>query len=180
MDKFKKEFVRAIMISLKIDDNPFIIATIDEFTAQIQPTQFKQFLTALFGEQHQYLNGIDRVAKVAEQFKPQESNKSKSQAQHLILAVEQMNTYLWYEAQDLKRVFEDYVKDYEFDNVKAETKAILNNVAPYYDIASLVINIRSYQTSVDALSAFKQALKQIDSGSLVIESGRVQQMIGGK
>ena len=45
MDKFKKEFVRAIMISLKIDDNPFIIATIEEFTPHIQPTQYKQILT---------------------------------------------------------------------------------------------------------------------------------------
>lgn len=69
MNNIKSEFINAIMMSLKIDRNPFITSTIDEYTKDINPSDYKSFMTALFGTQHQYLNGLDRVAKVADSFK---------------------------------------------------------------------------------------------------------------
>ena len=168
MNDLKEEFIKAIMQSLKIDNNPFIYATIDEFIAHLKPTDYKAFMTELFGTQHAFLNGLDRVAKVAEQFKPIETNHAKSKAEKLISGVETMNTVLWSEAKDLKRVFEDYVRMYEFENVCDETKAILNNVAPHYSIAELTINIRKYQTGVDAVNAFERAIEQIDKSDVQI------------
>ena len=89
-----------------------------------------------------------------------EVDETKSKAEQLISGVETMNTVLWNESKDLKRVFEDYVRMYEFENVCDETKAILDNVAPYYSIAELTINIRKYQTGVDAVKAFEKAIEQ--------------------
>ncbi len=167
------------MQSLKIEKNPFIYATVDEYISHIKPTKYKLFMSELFGTQHQYLNGLDRVAKVAEQFKPVEMDHSRSKAEQLIKGVETMNTVLWNEAKELKRVFEDYVEMYEFKNVCDETKSILNNVAPYHDIGQLTINIRKYQTSADAITAFKNAIASISNRNTAIESPKVRKMIGG-
>lgn len=172
MDKLKKEFVRAIMISLKIEDNPFIIATIDEFTAHIQPTQFKYFLTALFGEQHQYLNGIDRVAKVAEQFKPQivVTDEVETKAKELISACETMNTILCTEAHGKNMSFDDYIVTHNFNNICDETKAILNSVKPYKSYVQLIKCIRQFQDSQVAINAFKDAIKYSEKEPLAINS----------
>ena len=178
MDKLKKEFVRAIMISLKIEDNPFIIATIDEFTKHIKPTEYKSFMAALFGSQHAYLNGIDRVSKVAETYKEVilEVDETEQKAKHLITAVEQMNSILCTEAHAKDMTLDDYVRDYEFTTVCDETMTILNNVKPHYNLRELVKKIRQYQTSIDTLSAFKQAIKQHEGGQTMIENKSIKQL----
>ena len=106
------------------------------------------------------LSNVKKVATI-------EINESKSKAEKLISGVETMNTVLWNEAKDLKRVFEDYVRMYEFENVCDETKTILNNVAPHYSIAELTINIRKYQTGIDAVNAFERAIEQTDKSDAV-------------
>lgn len=176
MNNIRTEFINAVMSSLKIDKNPFIISTVDELTRSIEPTEYKRFLTALFGEQHQYLNGIDRVAKVAEQFKPIQIDETEIKAKHMIRACEAMNTILFDEAQKRGLFFEEYVKDYEFKNISPESKAILNNIKPYCEYKRLIINIRQYQTSKDAIQAFKSAIKQSERGSVGINH-KIKKMI---
>jgi len=63
--KIKNEFIKAIMASLKIEENPFITSTIDSFIENIKPTDYKNFMKVLFGADHSYLNAMDRIAKVA-------------------------------------------------------------------------------------------------------------------
>lgn len=167
MYNLRTNLIDAIFTGLKIDDNMFNKQIVRDKIEHIEDEQLQDFYGRLFDASHQYLNGLDRVAKVAEQFKPVETNHTKSKAEKLISGVETMNTVLWNEAKDLKRVFEDYVRMYEFENVCDETKAILNNVAPHYSIAELTINIRKYQTGVDAVDAFQRAIERTDKSSAV-------------
>ena len=143
----------------------------------MQPQQRKEFMKALFGTQHAYLNGIDRIAKVAESFKPIVIDETEAEAKRLIAGVEAMNTILFDEAHKRGVMFEDLVKQYKFENV-TESMAILNNVKPYYDIKQLVINIRLYQTSVDAIQAFKSAIIAHNNNNNLAIAGNVRKMIG--
>jgi hypothetical protein len=65
----KKEFISAVISSLRIDGNPFNIGLIDEYITGIRPDQYRDFYSDLFGNDHDYLNGIDRVCKVSERYK---------------------------------------------------------------------------------------------------------------
>ena len=160
MNNIKSEFVNAIMISLKIEKNPFIVSTIDEFTSNIKPTEYKSFMTALFGNQHAYLNGIDRVAKVAEQFKPSiQDNSMELKAKELILWCETANSTIFDNAKKSGRTFEDELKGTKFISLSDSDMSVLNQVKPYMSHKELINNIRVYQTSKDTLSAFMDALK---------------------
>ena len=173
------EFIKGIMISLKIESNPFITATIKDYVKDVQPHQRKEFMKALFGTQHTYLNGIDRISKVAEAFKPFVVDETEAEAKRLISGVEAMNTILFDEAHKSGAMFEDLVRDYKFENVTDRSMAILNNVKPYCDVKQLVINIRRYQTSKDAISAFKSAIKQANQNNNLAIAGNVRKMIKG-
>jgi len=155
----RAELINAIISGLSIEEDPYAIETVNEKTESLDESQYLDFYQAVMAA-NTFGNGVKAVIEVAEQFKPKEINHAKSKAEFLIRAVEAMNTVLWNEARDVKRVFEDFVEEYEFDNVSNESKAILNNVAPYYDIAQLTINIRQYQTGSDAITAFKRAIEQ--------------------
>ena len=163
MYNLRTELIKSTLSSLKIDNNPFNQQILSDKIQHIKDEQLQDFYGKLFDESLRYLNGLDRVAKVAEQFKPIEINHNRTRVEELINGVETMNTVLWNDAKELKRVFEDYVEMYEFKNVCDETKAILSNVAPYYDIAQLTINIRKYKTSSDTINAFMRAIEQTNT-----------------
>jgi len=92
-----------------------------------------------------------------------EDNKQDSadtkEAKRLIHAVESMNTILFTECNKRGLIFEDFILECKFENLRPETKAILDSVRPHYNHKMLVKNIRQYQTSNDAVNAFKLALK---------------------
>lgn len=161
VSNLKDEFIKAIMISLKIDKNPFIYSTIDEFVSHITPTNYKEFMTELFGTQHAYLNGLDRIAKVAEQFKPQAKDSSlELKAKELIQWCESANSTVFDNATKSGRTFEDELKGTSFARLAMNDDEfrILNQVKPYCNYKQLIANIRSYQTSEEALKAFVRAL----------------------
>jgi predicted restriction endonuclease len=109
-------------------------------------------------------------------------DETELKAKEMIAKVEIMNTILFDEAKKTGEMFEDYVRKYHFDNVSDESKAILNSVKPYYDLKSLVINIRRYQTSIDAINAFKSAIRQteLNGGANALTNEKVKMMIGGR
>lgn len=108
-----------------------------------------------------------------------EKDEITKRAKVLIKACEDMETILFNESNSRGIKFEDFIKDCEFNNIKEETKAILNQVKPYCDYKRLIINIRCYQTGLEALNAFKGAIKQSETETLAI-SGDVQKMLKGQ
>ena len=178
MYNLRNELVNTIVKSLKIDNNPFNTATIQEMIKNISDNDLQSFYQALFGADHSYLNGLDRVAKVAEQFKPAINNNVEQEAKELIALCEGLNTQI---GNDAKRMGEDFVKlvkSAKFPTLDNDKIVVLNNVKPYNDFRDLIIHIRHYQTAQDSLEAFKRAILYVDKSLTAIESKQVRQMIG--
>lgn len=97
-------------------------------------------------------------------------NELTLRAKTLINGVEHINAIMWEEAQKRGLIFEDLVKDWSFTNITEDTMAILNQVKPYTDHRQLIINIRRYQTSVEAIKAFKNAIIYKDKNIIALES----------
>lgn len=150
-----------------------------EILKDMQDEDFKQAIRRLLSERvyptfpkPAEILSLTSVTKV----EVQEIDQDEIRAKELISACETMNTILGTEAHRANMTFDDYIKNYEFTNISQETMAILNNVKPYYDYKLLISKIRHYSTSIDALNAFKNALKY--STHNVIEN-KVQKMIKG-
>jgi len=156
MPSLKDEFIKAIMISLKIENNPFIISTVDDYIAHVPMTQYKAFMSELFGTQHAFLNGLDRVSKVAEKFKPADTELT-ARAKRIIHFVESLNTQVQEEAAEAGKPFEAMVQGLKLPTKYNKTLAVMELVKPYRNAKELLINIRRYQTSIEAITAFKVA-----------------------
>jgi len=169
LNNIKDEFIKAIMQSLKIEKNPFIYATIDEYIAHLKPTDYKSFMSELFGTQHQYLNGLDRVAKVAEQFKPQVLvDEFEEEAKRLIELAYSMNNAVFQDHIKTGRRFEELLELVKFPELSEHDYAVLNNVSPHNSLNVLLGNINTYTTSQTQLQAFIDALKFTPSGAIQI------------
>lgn len=167
----REQLINSSMDSLKIDKNPFNYQTIKEFIEHINDMDLKKFYSKLFGAEHSYLNGMDRIAKVAEQFKPtKEADEVEEKAKELILGCETMNSILFDMCHKSGDMFEPFVREYPFDNISKESKAILKLVKPFCDYRELIIGIRTFQDSSIALNAFKQAIKLSGQEGIAIEN----------
>ncbi len=62
----REQLINSVMDSLKIDKNPFNNSVIEEYIAHIPDSRLREFYSKLFGTKHSFLNGMDRVSKVAE------------------------------------------------------------------------------------------------------------------
>lgn len=106
-----------------------------------------------------------------------EVDPAETKAKEMIQAVETMNTILCTEAHRANMTVDDYLQDFSFSNISDDSKVILNNVSPFYNLKQLVMGIRQYQTAVDALNAFIRAINQNNNESLAIESKQMKIMI---
>ena len=70
MYNLREELIKSVVVSLKIDDNPFNSEIIREHIEGIEDDRLKAFYSKLFTPENRYLNGLDRVTKVAEGMKP--------------------------------------------------------------------------------------------------------------
>ncbi len=149
---------------------------IKEKINHISDDKLQDFYGKLFDASHQYLNGIDRVAKVAETFKEVilEVDEIELKAKELIKIVEGMNNQVYRDSETMKKTFDDLLKIVLFPNIDKDDLVILANVAPYFDVKLLVKNISTYQTSVEQIKAFKNALKKPTQTAL---NGGVMKMI---
>lgn len=162
MPSLKDEFVRGIMISLKLENNPFIISTVDEYVSHIAVSNYKPFMKELFGTQHAFLNGLDRVSKVAEQFKPVDT-ELVARAKRIIHFTESLSSQVQDEAKEAGKPFELMVRCLKLPTKYNKTLAVLELVKPYRNAKDLIINIRRYQTSSEAINAFKQAIIEFET-----------------
>lgn len=180
MYNLRNEIVKSIIATLKIADTPFNTETVREMIASIPDLSLKHFYKSLFGDQHVYLNGLDRVAKAAEQFKLVVTDNVEEEAKELIELCESLNTHIRKDAEAKGEDFKKLVYRAKFPTLDVDKIVILDNVRPHYSHKDLIINIRHYQTAKDALDAFKYAIRDIDKSLSAIESSRVQKMIGAK
>jgi hypothetical protein len=178
MYNLRTELIKSILSSLKIDDNPFNQQIIKDKIEHLQDNQLQDFYGKLFDASHQYLNGIDRVAKVAETFKPIVSNVDEDliKAKELIKLVEGMNDSVYRDSEHMEVTFDDLLEVVQFPTVCKDDLAILANVPPHYDVKLLVKNINTYQTSVEQIKAFKVAINKPTQTAL---SNDVRKMIKG-
>ena len=177
MDNIRKEFINEIMKTLKIE-GAFNIGTISDEMQHIPNTDLRAFHKALFGTDHSYLNGMDRIIKVAEQFKPVDVDLIEVKAKELISMVESINTKIGEDAKQRGEGFEYLVSVVKLPGVSEDDMAILNQVKPYCDYKKLIIGIRLFATSLEALRAFKDAIEYSNSYSGAIANSRVKKMIG--
>ena len=184
MDNFRKSLIEELMLTLKIPQGNFNFGTIADELREITNERLKEFYKLVMTSDS-YGNGMKAIIQVAEQFKPKPLepiiDATTAEAKRLISACETMNTILFKECNNIGIPFEDYVMDYEFNNLQDSTKALLSAVKPYSDYKRLIINIRRYQTSSDALNAFKQAIIQVGKSEYaMIENSRVKKMLSEK
>ena len=178
----RRELINALIGGLGINKDAYAIDTLKEKTELLKESQYLDFYQEVMKE-NSFGNGIKAVLNVLDRFCPapleQITDATTAEAKRLISACETMNTILFKECNNIGVPFEDYVMDYEFDNLQDSTKGLLSAVKPYCDYKRLIINIRCYQTSSDALNAFKQAITQVGKSEYaMIENKKVSGMIG--
>lgn len=106
MDNIRKEFIKEIMQTLKIE-GVFNSGTIADQIQHIPDTQLRSFHKALFGTNHSYLNGMDRIIKVAEQFNPKQDHDYEIKAKEILKKMHGINRRISDEAEARG---EDYFK----------------------------------------------------------------------
>lgn len=89
-----------------------------------------------------------------------EVDATELKAKELIKLVEGMNHSIYLESEKGMGTFDDLLEAVSFPTVCEDTKAILSKVKPFYDLKQLIKGINTYQTSVEQIKAFKQALSQ--------------------
>ena len=98
-------------------------------------------------------------------------------AKGLIALVENMNNQIFNDAKAMGVPFVDLLDKVTFPKIDDATIAILNQVKPHCSLKRLIGNINTYQTSVEQLKAFKNALKQNDKIGF-IENAEIKKRIG--
>ena len=126
-------------------------------------------------------NGIKAVIRVSEKFKPIAKDEVTSRAKRLIHFTESLNSQISEESQQMGQDFVKLARAVTLISAYDKTLAVLSLVPPYYDYHELVINIRSYQTSEDALRAFKTAVLNFDKNDETLTINlNVKKMISAK
>ena len=179
----RDELIISLMNNKGVEKDPFVSATIKNRIKDIPDSKLQSFFESV-AEADSFGDGLKVIMKIAEQFNPKPLepiiDATTAEAKRLISACETMNTILFKECNNIGVPFEDYVMDYEFNNLQDSTKGLLSAVKPYSDYKRLIVNIRRYQTSSDALNAFKQAIIQVGKNEYaMIENKKVSGMIGG-
>lgn len=103
----------------------------------------------------------------------------EQKAKELIDLVRGMNDKIFQDHIRTGISFDTLLSQVSFPNVDKDTISILNNIKPYYDYKQLVANINHYQTTKEALNAFKTAILK-DDDFVAIENARVKEMLSHK
>ncbi len=181
MYNLRNELIKSAFGSLKIDNNPFNMATALDAIEPIPDEALQSFYKDLFGTNHAFLNGMDRLIKVAEVFAPATDTGVKDRAKRLVRLMEDTNTAIGEEAKAQSKDFVKLVKYGIELTLPKDDVAILDLVKPYSNHKDLIINIRHYQTSTDSLTAFVNAINYFDriSGTEAIENKSIKRLKNG-
>lgn len=178
MDNLRKSIIQELMITLKIPQGNLNYSTIEDEIRNVPNSKLKDFYKDAL-KADTFGNGMKAIIYAAEKYKenkPFIEDETTKEAKRLIDGCLMMNNILFDEAQKTGDTFDNVLKKYDFKNVTDKSMAILNSVKPYCDIRSLVANIRCYQTTVDAINAFKSAINSYNDG-IAIENKNINKMI---
>ena len=172
MRNIRQEFIKEILDTLKVPAGAFNVQLVSDEIGHIPDNKLREFHRELFGTQHAYLSGMDKIMKVAEKYKPVVIDNDEVKAKQLISAVETMSSILYDICNKSGESFNDYVRKYAFNNVSTESRQILENVAPYNSLSELVINISHYADANVQLKAFVRAVKYSSNQQVLAPSVR--------
>jgi len=154
----RKQLINSTMDSLKIDKNPFNYSTIENYIEHIPDTKLKEFYSNLFGSQHSFLNGMDRIATVADGFKEAEYDGVDTyDIGGKIDKIKAYNAAVFDNATKSGRTFDDELKGTKFISMSEDEEAYYNLVKPYCNYKSLIGNINCYSDSSSQFISFKKA-----------------------
>jgi len=162
MFNLRNETIKAILTELKIDNSPFNIEVVKEFIAHIADAELKAFYMALFKDGAKIFNGLDRVAKIAETFKPVNIDLVIIKANKLIALVYSMNNAVFDSSKKSGRSFEDELKGTKFLNLEENDLSIFDLVKPHCNLKILVTKISLYADGTAQINAFKEAINYFD------------------
>jgi len=169
MYNLRTELIKSTLSSLKIDNNPFNQQIIRDKIAHIKDADLQDFYGKLFGNEHDYLNGMDRVAKVAEQFESEIDESMKLEARRLIDLVREINHKVFMDSEKMSRTFSDLVNYLTLSEMISESDlAILSTVKPHRNAKVLISEINTFQDGNIQLQAFIDALKYAPSDAIQI------------
>lgn len=178
MQLTKAELVKALVKGLKLDENIFNYATIEEEISHIRQGDYIEFYKQVL-KADTFGNGIKAIIKTAEQFKPVPiKDDTTTKAKQLIGLVHAMSDTIYQKHIESCISFDVLLDAASFPTTSKEDIAVLNNVAPYFNHKRLIGNINIYPNALEQLEAFKKALNK-KSESLHIENNKVRQLIGG-
>ena len=179
MRSIRQEFIKEVLETLKIPAGAFNVQLVSDEIGHIPDNKLREFHKELFGTDHSYLSGMDKIMKVSEKFKPVIIDNIEQEAKELIELCEGLNTQIRKDAERMGEDFKKLVYAAKFPTLDTDKIAILNSVKPHRDFKELILNIRHYQTANDALNAFMSAIKFVDNSLTAIESSAVRKMIRG-
>ncbi len=160
MYNLRNELVKSVLSSLKIDNNPFNQQIIKDKISHIKDSDLQEFYGRLFGTEHDYLNGIDKVAKVSEQFESEVDETLALEARRLISLVRSINHKVFMDSEKMSKTFSDLINVIRLDAMIPERDlAILNTVRPHRNAKLLISEINTYQDGEVQLQAFIDALR---------------------
>ena len=179
MNSMRKGFIEELMMTLKIPKGTFNYSTIEDEIKHIPNNQLKDFYKSCMTADS-FGNGMKAIISVAKLFKPIEQDDTKEKARKIISFVEALNSQI---SEEAKAMGEDFVK--MVDMVKLPSKydrtlAVMDLVKPYMNAKELIINIRHYRTSSDALNAVILAIKKYNEDEIIaISNPNVRKMLQG-
>ena len=169
MYNLRTNLIDAIFTSLKIDNNPFNQQIVRDKIAHIKDEDLQDFYGMLFGNEHSYLNGMDRVAKVSEQFESEVDESIKIEAKRLINLVRAINDKVFQDSEKYSITFSDLMKQIKLEQmIDKSDLAILNAVKPHREAKLLISEISAYQDGNIQLQAFLDAIKYRPSEAVQI------------
>ncbi len=171
MYNLRTELIKSTLSSLKIDNNPFNQQIIRDKIAHIKDEHLQDFYGRLFGNEHDYLNGMDRVAKVAEQFESEVDESMKLEARRLIDLAREINHKVFQDSEKMSRPFSDLMNVIILEQMIDEKDlAILSTVKPHRNAKVLIGEINTYADGNIQLQAFIDALKYQPSDAIQIDN----------
>jgi len=169
MYNLRTELIKSVMNGLKIDSNPFNQEAIKVLINHIDDSDLKGFYVELFGEQHSYLNGMDRIVKVASQYESEVDEATILEARRLIKLVMSISGQVYRDSQERNTQFSELMKIIKLDAMMPDSDfAILSTVKPHRDAKLLICEINTYQDGNIQLQAFIDALKYAPSDAIQI------------
>lgn len=171
-----KTLISEIKQKLGIEGGIYIDAEIEDAISHIDRSQYFEFFKSLSGE-YSFLKPMDRIAKVADKYRPAADNQNEAEAERLIEYCRAVNNSVFDDSQKYKTQFSDLIQKLKLQEmVSPMDYSILSNVKPYCNALDLIANINCFENSSVQLKAFVSALAYKDN-VMSIESIKRRKMI---